>query len=129
MTHIKVAVSATCENQNIQSHIEKVTHNVLLFLGYVDVVRDDRWDYLLRFTAVEKADAFIEIEVKYNWKRSVTHQPSDSADITIDQVNLGGFRMPLEELSEFCQQQVQTFTKWHKRGVLGQAHVLALLGI
>ena len=115
MTHLKVAVFVTCENQDIQSCIEKTTHNALRSVGAVDVVRDDSWDYLLRFTAVLQADAFIEIEVKYNWNRHVIDLTSDSTDMTIDQVDWGGFRMPREELSEFCQQQVQTFAKWQQR--------------
>ncbi len=127
MTHIKVAVLVTCENQSVQSYIEKVTQNALISVGSVDVVRDDSWDYLLRYTAVEQMDAFIEIQVKYNWKRCVIHQTSDCAEMTIDQVDWGGFRMPREELSEFCQQQVQTFAKWRKRWIWAEAHVFELL--
>lgn len=122
MTHIKVAVSVTCENQRLQSHIENVTKDALFSVGFVDVVRDDSWDYLLQYTAVEKADAFIEIQVKYNWNRCVIDQTPDCTE-----VNWGAFRMPCEELSEFCRQQVQTFTKWRKRWVWGETHVLALL--
>ena len=83
----------------------------------VDIAEDDSWDYLLRYTAIEKADAFVEIQVKYNYKESVIDQNSDCTDMTVNQVNWGVFRMPIEELPEFCQQQVQTFTKWKKRWV------------
>ena len=42
MTHIKVAVSVTCENQRLQSHIENVIKDALLSVGFVDVVRVER---------------------------------------------------------------------------------------
>ena len=127
MAHIKIAVFVTSENQNIQSHIEKTTQKALHSLGAVNIVEDDSWDYLLRYTAVEKVDEFVEIQVKYNYKMCVMPQTSDGTNMTVDDVDWGVFQIPIEELPEFCQQQAQTFTKWRRRWGLGQAHVLAFL--
>ena len=115
MGHIKIAISVTCKNQNIQSHIEKTLQNALHSVEFVDLVKDDSWDYSLQYTVIEKMDAFVEIQAKCYGNRRVKDRTSDSTDIMIDCMNLGVFQIPVEELSEFCKQHVQTLAKWERR--------------
>lgn len=129
MTHINVAVWVTCENQSVQVRMERCMLNSLRAFN---VVEGDNWDYLLHYAVVEDVAydtpaGLVKISAKYLWKKRIISQASDSTDMTIDQVDWGVFQMPLEELSEFCDQQVQTFGKWRRRWVLGQAHVHDLL--
>ena len=124
MLSLKIAVTVTCENPNIRSIIEESTQNALLTgdtvpfhrsLGAIKIVRDDSWDYLLRYTVIEKDFPFVEIHVKYNWNLHVIHETSHSTNIEINQVNAGVYQERLGALSEFCRYQVQKFAKWRKR--------------
>ena len=125
----KIAVTITCENPDIRSIIEKSIQNALLSqysvpfhrsLGVFKIVRDESWDYLLRYTVIEKDSPFVEIHVEYNWNRHITHEAPhstniESTNIEIGQAQVGVYQERLGELSEFCRYQVQMFAKWRNR--------------
>ncbi len=85
------------------------------FLGAVRIVKDDSWDYLLRYTVIEKDSPFVEIHVKYNRILRMIHETAHSTNMEIGQVDVGVYQERLEELSEFCRYQVQFFAKWRQR--------------
>lgn len=73
MVPIKIAVSATSEDPELQARVESVTHDALRSLGSVKVVEGNRWDYLLRYSVALKPEGLVEIHVKYSWRRRI-HQ-------------------------------------------------------